>query len=177
MRGFLGRDVSLDDVRARVARGFADAFDAALEPGALDRRERADVEALERGKYLTDAWVFQRTDVPDTAGAAARATPGGTLEVRVALAGRMIKAALVTGDFFADEGAVADLEGRLRWHPCGADALEATVGSWARAHGSGTLAPGALAEAIVAAVRDARGAPYACFAPRSPHQTHEVALG
>ncbi len=160
VRRLVGAGVALDDVRAAVRRGFG----ADAEPTSLTAAERGDVAALVRDKYATREWVFQRTDVPDTAGAAELCTPEGRLDVRVALAGGTIKAAHLRGDFFASESAVADLEGRLRWHSSDPGAIAATVRAWSR--GDGALAPEPLARAIAAAVERARepSDPYGCFA-------------
>jgi len=69
VRKLLAEDIALEDVRSHVAAGFVDALDVGLEPGELDSEEVAAVDALEREKYGTRAWVFPRTEVPDTASA------------------------------------------------------------------------------------------------------------
>lgn len=111
-----GRAVTLDEVRQSIAAGYAAAFKEELVPGDFTSAEGAAIAALEREKYLSDEWVFQMTDVPDTVGAARVKMPTGLLEVRVTLAGRMVKAVFISGDFFAADNAVADLEASLRWH-------------------------------------------------------------
>jgi lipoate-protein ligase A len=165
VRELAGEGLSLADVRAHVARGFAASFDVELELGALDSDERKEVAALTREKYETRDWVFQRTDVRDSTGTASIETSGGRLDVSVALAGRMIKAVNVRGDFFESEGALADLEGRLRWTPSEKAAVAKTVHRWARAHSTGTVEADPLARAVVSAAQRARsqGAPYGCF--------------
>lgn len=162
VRALTGAVADMDEVRCEVAAGFARSFDVAIEDGAHDDSERDEARALERETYSSDTWVHQRSAVPHADGAAIRRTPGGTIEVHLALAGRTIQAARVCGDFFADAGAVADLEGRLRWHPSDADALAATVAGWARAWPATTLGSDAVADAVAAAARDA-GDPYGCF--------------
>jgi lipoate---protein ligase len=127
VRKLLGRDIDLEEVRSQVAAGFVDAFDVRLEAGELEAREREAIDELEQEKYRTRAWVFQQTEVADSTGSATLDTPAGLLDVRVALAGRMIKAVSIRGDFFADENAIADLEARLRWHSSEPAAVAATV--------------------------------------------------
>ena len=156
----LAGDLGLDEVRERVAAGYAGSLGVELAAGELDDAERAAVDALERDKYASESWIFQRTDVPDSAGRAELETIGGRLDVRIALAGRTIKALHLRGDFFESEGAVADLESRMRWHPSDPEAVSATVEDWARNRSDGMLAPEALARAIVAA---AACEPYGCF--------------
>jgi lipoate-protein ligase A len=159
VRELAGDGVTPDDVRACVARGFAESFAQALEPGVLNAAERADADALLGDKYGTRDWVFQRTDVPDTAGTASLETRGGRLDVSVSLAGRMIRAVHVRGDFFESENALADLEGRLRWTPSDEDAVAATVSEWAMARATGTVEAAPLTRAVVDAARSARDGP------------------
>jgi len=155
----LGRKITLEDVRAHVATGFAAAFGVSVVPGELESRELAAAEALAHAKYCTPDWVFQRTAVRDATGASTLETPEGSFDVRVALAGRMIKAVWIRGDFFGDEGEIADLEGRLRWHSSAPDAVAATVRKCV------PLAAGPMIQAILSAAADARGShePYGCF--------------
>ncbi|MCZ7574644.1 MAG: lipoate--protein ligase family protein [Ardenticatenaceae bacterium] len=172
VRRELGGEISLDEVRRRVAAGYATTFGVELAASDFTPGERQAIATLEREKYLRDTWVFQRTDVPDSAGSARVKTPAGLLEVRVTLAGRMLKAVFIGGDFFAADNAVADLEASLRWHSSDSSAVEATLQTVyaRRAAALGALPASALTGAIDLAVRRARVAevrrrsdPYACF--------------
>ena len=127
VRKELGRAISLDEVRDRVAEGYGQAFQVTLEPGAFTERERDAIAILERKKYATEAWVHQHIDLPDAFGSARKKTPAGLLDIRVTLAGRMVKAVFIGGDFFAAEGAVAELERVLRWHSARPGAIEGTL--------------------------------------------------
>ncbi|MBK9715024.1 MAG: hypothetical protein IPO81_27625 [Kouleothrix sp.] len=127
VRGELGLAVEIDEVRAALAAGYAEAFGVTLERGDFTAAERQAIATLERDKYLTDAWIYQATAVPDSAAGARLKTPGGLLDVRVALSGQMIKSAFIGGDFFAAENAVADLEARLRWHIADPGAIATTL--------------------------------------------------
>jgi len=127
VRSILGDDMSFDSVRDEVAEGYANAFGVELESAGWSGSEREAIAALERSKYDTREWIFQRTEVPDLVGAARVKTPGGLLEVRATLAGRQLKAVYLSGDFFVPEAAVADLEGSLRWHSSTPEAIRATL--------------------------------------------------
>ncbi len=127
LRSILGADLPFDRVRGQVAEGYASAFDIALAPGEWSASEAEAIAALERSRYGTGEWVFQRTEVPDLLGASRVRTPGGLLEVRATLAGKLIKAVYLSGDFFAPEASVADLEGSLRWHSGDPAAIRATL--------------------------------------------------
>jgi len=148
-----GREVELDAVRARVADSYAATFGVRLEPGAIAPEERDAIRALETAKYRSREWIQQPVALPDAFGAARRKTPGGLLDVRVTLAGTTIKAALLGGDFFAGEGAVASLEASLRWHPAHPRAVEKTLRECHGRH-SGDLANLPL-DALVATVQEA----------------------
>lgn len=134
VRRELGRAIPVDEVRRAIAAGYAEAFGVELVPGDFTPDERAAIAALEREKYLTDEWIFQATAVPDSAAMARLKTPGGLLDIRVALAGHVIKTVVVGGDFFAADTAIADVEARLRWHSADpaaiAETLRATYERW-----------------------------------------------
>lgn len=175
VRECVGRRIAMTEVRARIAAGFAGAFGTTLHADELAGDEQTGVQQLVRDKYGTSAWVHQETLVADTVGEAAQRTPAGTVTVRVALAGATLKAAQVRGTFFADEAAVADLEGRLRWLALTDGALEQAVAAWSahwRAADGEEPVPSARAvvQALTAAVERARAGtaagadrPYGCF--------------
>ena len=166
VRKLLGSEVSVDEVREQVALGFARAFGIELKSGSWSGTEGAAADHLEREKYGTEAWLGERTPVRDATGAAKLHARSGVVEVRVAMAGRTIKSAHVRGDFFESESALADLEGRLRWHSCDRDALATTLREWARSRGAGALPPDALIDVIVSASESAlasESSPYGCF--------------
>ena len=167
-----GREVSVTEVRDAIAEGYRRVFGVALERGELDAAERSSVDTVEAEKYLDPRWVRQRIEVPDAFGSARRKTPGGLLELRVTLAGSTLKAVFIAGDFFAPEGAIADLEGRLRWHSSHPRALEATLREAYARWGDelGSLALPDLLETLAEAVRSASHAGakeqlamYGCF--------------
>jgi lipoate---protein ligase len=164
--------VALDEIRASIAAGYRRAFGVSLAPGEFLPDELEAIDALENSKYLTDDWVNQTTAIPDTFGEALVKTPAGLLDVRATLAGNTIKAIFIGGDFFAAEGAVADLEARLRWHPASQERVRETLASEYAEHANqlNDLPLEALQEAIRLAVRDAQKAesaaradPYGCF--------------
>ena len=168
VRGCVGTSLALEDVRDVVARGFSRSFGVALERGELTGEELAEAGRAVTERYGREEWVFQGSQVADADGRSVRRTRGGTIDASVRLAGATIKALHLRGDFFESERAVAELEGRLRWHPTRAEALRSTVAEWSRAHGGGTLEAEALVDALVGAVADAgQGAegarPYGCF--------------
>ncbi len=164
--------LTLDEIRAYIAAGYRKTFGVSLAPGDFTPDELQAIDALEKSKYLTPEWVHQTTAIPDTFGSAKVKTPAGLLDVRATLAGNTIKAIFIGGDFFAAEGAVADLEARLRWHPASSESVRASLAAGYAEHADqlNHLPLDALQEAIRLAVRDAQKAesaaradPYGCF--------------
>lgn len=167
-----GSPIALDEIRASIAAGYGRAFGVSVTPGDFLPHELEAIEALEQSKYLTSEWVNQTTAIPDTFGSGKIKTPAGLLDVRATLAGDTIKAIFIGGDFFATEGAIADLEARLRWHPASPQRVRESLAAGYAEHASqlNNLPMEALQEAIRQAVRDAQKAesaaranPYGCF--------------
>lgn len=172
VRREIGWGISVDKVRQNVAAGYAASFKVELVPADFTPDERRAIAALEQERYLTEAWVFQTTAVPDAVGSAKVKTPGGLLDVRVTLAGQMLKAVFIGGDFFAADNAIADVEASLRWHTSEAEAMATTLQHcYARWPGElETIPLSALSQAIQTAVwragvaeGKARSDPYGCF--------------
>lgn len=164
--------ISLDQVRQKIAEGYAAAFAVDLVRGDFTPEERSTIAALEQEKYLSEAWVFQTTEVPDAFVSSKVKTPAGLLDVSATLAGCMLKAVYIRGDFFAAEGAMADLEASLRWHSAQPDAVAATLlETYSRRQTELCSIPVAdLIQAVQTAVQRAslvdaktRSDPYGCF--------------
>ncbi len=98
VRREMGLDIALNDVRQKVAEGYATTFKVELAAGDFTADELQHIAQLEREKYLSSAWIFQTTEVADTVGAARMKTAGGLLEVKVTLAGRLLKAVYIAGE-------------------------------------------------------------------------------
>jgi lipoate-protein ligase A len=179
VRREMRHDITLNDVRQKVAEGYATTFSVELAAGDFTTDELQHIAQLERDKYFTSAWIFQTTEVADTVGAARMKTAGGLLEVKVTLAGRLLKAVYITGDFFVEENVVADIEASLRWHSSAPEAIAATLQSiYARRQDELNMIPlPALTEIIHLAAQKALAAearehasPYGCFVnPEAAH--------
>jgi hypothetical protein len=112
---------------------------------------------LEAERYATETWIYQEPAVPDTTGSATVKTPGGLLSVHLTLAGDVIKAVYLTGDFFSDESAVLAVERALRWHAADPARLRHTLEALEGAgQGLGQISAAEVARAVLAAVEAAR---------------------
>ena len=116
VRRELKNDTSLEEVRNTMRRAFSSYFSAEFEQSCYSREEKKAISEMEQSRYLKRDWIYQKVDVPDLSGESRQMTPAGLLDVRVTMAGRQIKAVFLGGDFFAEESAVSDIEGSLRWH-------------------------------------------------------------
>jgi lipoate-protein ligase A len=172
VRRELGREIEFEEVRARVAQGYTAAFGVSLVRGDFTADELQSIADLQSQKYESADWVYQTTPVPDASGSAKIKTPGGLLDVRVTLAGNVLKSVFIGGDFFAAEGAVADLEAGLRWQSAEPTAVAARLAHLyaARAADLAAIPLDSLTQAVQQAVRRAqvaesaaRADPYGCF--------------
>ena len=122
-----GRVVAVGEVRELVRRGYARTLGVELVPGGFGDDELAEIAALEREKYATPEWLERDPAVADASGSATVKTPGGLLSAHLTLAGDVLKAVYLTGDFFCDERIVLGLERVLRWHPAESARIVATL--------------------------------------------------
>jgi lipoate-protein ligase A len=163
LRRETGRHVTVDEVRALVHAGYERALGAELVPGDFTDDERADIERLERERYLTAAWLEREPAIPDAAGSATLKTPGGLLSAHLTLAGDVIKAIYLAGDFFCEEGALVAIERALRWHAADPVRVEATLAS-DPALGLPGISPAEVARVVEQAAAAARGREQAAVA-------------
>ena len=171
--------ITIDEVRNIIFNGYRDAFQLNIRKGDFTKSELNEVHQLEKDKYMDNDWIFQTTDVPDAMGKALVKTPGGLLDIRLVLAGEMIKSVYIRGDFFTSEHAIADLEQSLRWHSSSENTMSGTL-SKVYERWSDDLANlpmdsllNALSTAIQEAERTSRKGladPYGCFV--TPGGTH-----
>jgi hypothetical protein len=80
-------------------------------------------------------------------GSATLKTEGGLLSAHLTLAGDVIKAVYLTGDFFCDEQVIAGLERALRWHSSAAEQVAQTLE--ALREREGLFVPGVPTEAVI----------------------------
>jgi lipoate-protein ligase A len=171
--------LTIDKVRNIIFNGYRDAFQLNIRKGDFTKSELNEVHQLEKDKYMDNDWIFQNTDVPDAMGKALVKTPGGLLDIRLVLAGEMIKSVYIRGDFFTSEHAIADLEQSLRWHSSSENTMSGTLSKvYERWSDDLTNLPmdsllNALSTAIQEAERTSRKGladPYGCFV--TPGGTH-----
>jgi lipoate-protein ligase A len=127
VRRELKKNTSLNEVRDTMRRAFSSYFAVEFEQSCYSPEEKKAIGEMESSRYLKKDWIYQKVDVPDLSGEARQMTPAGLLDVRVTMAGRQIKAVFLGGDFFAEESAVSDIEGSLRWHSSESEQIRRTL--------------------------------------------------
>lgn len=165
-----GTDISLEDVRNAIREGYQRALQLEIDPGAFTDTERAGIHELEQTRYATPEWVDQTTKISETFGHSRVKTPGGLLEVHLTLSGAVTKAVYLTGDFFAEETRVADVERQLKRVPVTREAVTDALEPFYR-NGESALPGvpiGRLVRAVLTAAKAAGGAagsslPKGCF--------------
>ena len=127
VRRELKKDTSMNEVRDKIREAFSSYFSVEFEHSCYSLKEKKVIGEMESSRYLKRDWIYQKVDVPDLSGEARQMTPAGLLDVKVTMAGRHIKAVFLGGDFFAEESAVSDIEGSLRWHSSGSEQILSTL--------------------------------------------------
>lgn len=157
VRRLCGRAVTVDEVRDLVRAGYERALGLTLVPGTFSAEERVAIAAVEAERYADPAWIEQEPVTADTSGSASLKTPGGLLSAHLTLAGDVVKAVYLSGDFFGDEEVVLGLERALRWHSAEPARVAATLSRLAEAEGL-ALPPGIAVEDVAEVVGRAAAA-------------------
>jgi lipoate-protein ligase A len=113
-----GRDVSLREVQDLIVHEFAEAFGIRfVETGFDDLSpfEKTMTRRLEKERYGSNDWIYSTKHPKSRAGMARLKTPGGMLEVYLALSGASIESVLITGDFFSTTDDLNRIEAALKW--------------------------------------------------------------
>lgn len=118
----LGRSPSLDAVKKALKNGFEQAFGVKLLNGELTNEEQRLLRA-KLDQFRSDEWIFlERRPLEEAVEVhAIEKTPGGLIRVSLAIdkGAKIIKSALITGDFFAyPSRAILDLEACLKHISC-----------------------------------------------------------
>ena len=172
VRREIDTNLNINELRTIILNGYRNAFQVDIQKGDFTKSELEEIHQLEKDKYRVRDWIFQTTDVLDATGKDVVKTPGGMLDVRIVLAGKMIKSAYIGGDFFTSEHAIADLEQSLRWHSSNENSVSETLSNiyerWSE--DLTNLPMDSLIKAINSAIQKAAGTarkasadPYGCF--------------
>ena len=130
LREILGDVPPMPDIKKALAEGFSKKLGVDLEPGGLTGYEEK-LLAEERPYFRSEEWIRGTRPLQKShLSTADHKTPGGLVRVslRVDPVRRIIKSAMITGDFFAyPDRAILDLEAALRNTSNRPEAIRATL--------------------------------------------------
>jgi lipoate-protein ligase A len=124
-----GRLLSMDEVMDAVQGSFEDEFGIKFMPDEPDEREREAVRSFIEKRYSNPEWVFSHKHPRSRMGVGRVKTPGGLLEVYLALSGSSIENLMITGDFFSTSQDINRLENALKWSSASDESIEANLAS------------------------------------------------
>lgn len=146
----LGQRLQARDVRDRMAKGIARAFEVELIPDRLDPHEARRYREL-TARYASREWIHQRSPRQDVQGTSTLKTPKGLLRIHVGIHGGTLKSVLLTGNFNVVPPGVTRLESALKWCRAERSAITEAVHECLRETDLDTE-PAEVAEAIWRAV-------------------------
>jgi lipoate-protein ligase A len=111
----LDKNISKEEVIEIVKLCFAEAFDIDFVTKEFSLEEKKNINKLEKNRYLTEEWIYQRSPQSDMTGMSLKKTPAGLLRTYIGLKGETIKSVLITGDFFEQANIFSRIESELKW--------------------------------------------------------------
>jgi len=110
-----GCDIDMDTVVAAIENAFIQKFDVSFEVDEPDTWEKKTIRAFTTTRYTNPDWIFSHKHPRSSMGVSVVKTPGGLLEIYLALAGNTIEHIMITGDFFSTTKDINLLESSLKW--------------------------------------------------------------
>ena len=111
----VGSEVGMDTVVGAIEEAFTRKFSVSLKTDAPDQWERQNMEQLIATRYTNPDWIFSHKHPRSRMGVSEVKTPGGLVEIYLALAGSTIEHIMITGDFFSTTRDINLLESSLKW--------------------------------------------------------------
>jgi lipoate-protein ligase A len=109
------RRIDLPSFQSLVRKAFEEHFGVTFRIDTLNQWELDQLDLLLRRRYTNPEWIFSRRHPGMGVGFASAKTPGGLIELGVTLAGEVIEAAYLTGDFLSTSAEVNRIEAALRY--------------------------------------------------------------
>ena len=111
----LGHDVDMGTIIAAVENAFSQRFDISFQADEPDTWEKKSIQEFTTARYTNPDWIFSHKHPRSRMGVSEVKTPGGLLEIYLALAGNTIEHIMITGDFFSTTKDINLLESALKW--------------------------------------------------------------
>ncbi len=126
-----GGRVTIDNLKRFLKIGFENVFQMNLHNVPSTDSEISGIKTLERKRYLTDEWVYQKSLISSETTAVRKKTKAGMINVHMAVMNNIIKDIIITGDFFSTTEFVSTLERRLRWKAIDREVIAKVIkGTW-----------------------------------------------
>jgi lipoate-protein ligase A len=109
------RRIDLPSFQSLVRKAFEEHFGVTFRIDTLNQWELDQLDILLRRRYTNPEWVFSRRHPRVGMGFASAKTPGGLIQLGVTLAGGVIEAAYLTGDFLSTSAEINRVEAALRY--------------------------------------------------------------
>ena len=124
IREQLGRNIDMDTAAETIEKAFSQGFGISFERDEPDDWEKRNIEELMGNRYTRPDWIFSHKHPRSRMGIGELKTPGGLLEVYLALAGNTIEHIIISGDFFSTTKDINLLESALKWTSARIDKIE-----------------------------------------------------
>ena len=115
IREQLGRNIDMDTAAETIEKAFSQGFGISFQRDEPDDWEKRNIEELMGNRYTRPDWIFSHKHPRSRMGIGELKTPGGLLEVYLALAGNTIEHIIISGDFFSTTKDINLLESALKW--------------------------------------------------------------
>lgn len=111
------KKINLETIIEAVHRGIEQELKIEFIPAELSNEEKGRVQELCREKYENDEWIYSVRTPKRCTAFAEKKTPGGLIQVHLALSGGAIESIMITGDYFSRTRDIVKLESLLKWTP------------------------------------------------------------
>ncbi len=150
--------LDLPSFQSLVRKSFEEHFGVTFRIDTLNQWELDQLDLLLRQRYTNPDWIYTKRHPRVGTGFASAKTPGGMVELGVTLAGGVIEAAYLTGDFLATSAEINEIESALRYCPASKTEINKRL---KKVMGTGTIHKvnrSTIADLAVKAAREAKSA-------------------
>jgi len=120
----VGCYISMDTAVEAIETAFSQGFGISFERDEPDDWEQRRIQDFITNRYTSHDWIFSHKHPRSRMGIGELKTPGGLLEVYLALAGNTIEHIIISGDFFSTTKDINLLESALKWTSARTEKIE-----------------------------------------------------
>ncbi len=127
IRAELSKRIEMSTVIKVIRGSFEHHFNVSFQKGHFDPWEKHKLDELIQNRYSSEEWLFCVKKSKNRMAHAYRKTPGGLLQVYIALVNGVIESAVITGDFFSTTADINRIESALKWSAADRASVEKTL--------------------------------------------------